>query len=160
MIACGHLFLRMLSEQEMEQLLCVGQHLLPEPALTEEIRAAIAYKTGQMKRTPEEAHPWLSYWLICERKSGQGIGLIGSKHLPDEKGYVELGYAISREWRNRGYMTEALEGFLDWLFQWPFCSGALLSIQSENVPSKRVAEKCGFCSEREQGMYEIFRYDF
>lgn len=159
-IECERLHIRMLSEKELGRLLCDGQRLLTESVFTEEIRTAILYKIGQLKRTPEEAHPWLSYWLIAEKKHGLGIGLIGSKHLPDEEGYVELGYAVSQEWRNRGYMTEALEGFLDWLFQWPFCSGARLSIQSGNVPSIRVAEKCGFYRENMQGMREVFRYDF
>ena len=133
---------------------------MPESLLTEVIISAIEYKTAQMSMVPEEAYPWMNYWLITERESGQGVGLIGSKHLPDEEGYVELGYAIAEEYRNHGYMTEALEGFLDWLYMHPFCLGAVLSIHEANAASVKTAQKCGFQYERLKEGYRIYRYKF
>lgn len=159
-IECGRLRLRSLSIEEMERLQSGKSDRLQKSVLTEVIKSALIYKTEQMRKTPKEAHPWLNYWLIQEKESGRGVGLIGSKHLPDENGYVELGYAIAKECRNRGFMTEALDGFLDWLFGWDFCSGATLSIRESNVPSLRVAEKCGFLYEKKQDAFRVYRYDF
>lgn len=157
---CARLLLTSLSLQEMERMQSGSSDILEKSVFTEVIKAALLYKTGQMKQAPKEAHPWLNYWLIQEKESGRGIGLIGSKHLPDEEGYVELGYAVAKEYRNRGYMTEALNGFLDWLYGWDFCSGAILSIRKSNFPSARVAEKCGFIYEKAQDIYLIYRYEF
>lgn len=134
--------------------------MVMESALTEVIRDAIEHKIDRMQKAPEEAHEWLTYWLIQKKQQTQGIGLIGSKNLPDEEGYVEVGYIISREYRRQGYMTEALEGFLDWLYQWSFCAGAKLFIRSANLPSVKVAETCGFQYEGMWDVYCIYRYSF
>lgn len=159
-IICNRLLIRPLSKKELEQIERGRQDFLAESILTEEIKAAIENKIGQMKRLPKSAHPWVTYWLILEKESGFGVGLIGSKSLPDADGYVELGYIVAKEYQNNGYMTEALLGFLDWLYGWPFCSGAMLSIRSTNEPSLKVADKCGFRFERQKENFSIYRYDF
>lgn len=50
--------------KELEELLSEGQTLLPESVLSDVIRRAIRGKTGNMKKMPEEVHPWFSYWRI------------------------------------------------------------------------------------------------
>lgn len=157
---CERLTMRPLTVMELMEILSEGQKIITESALTEIIRDAIKNKIDTMQRTPKEVHEWLTYWLITTRQKGQGIGLIGSKNLPDEQGYVEIGYIIGREYRRQGYMTEALEGFLDWLYQWPFCTGAELFIRSANLPSVKVAEKCGFRYEGMMDIYRRYRYSF
>lgn len=159
-IKCERLLLRSLSLSEMEQIQNEDQIFLEKSVLTDVVKSAVSYKIEQMKKVPKEAHPWLNYWLITEIKGGCGIGLVGSKHLPDESGFVELGYGIAAKYRNRGFMTEALEGFLDWLYQFSFCSGAFLSIRAANLPSVKVAEKCGFSYEGMQDIYRVYRYRF
>lgn len=157
---CERLLLEPLSLAELEQIQREDQKLLEPSVLSEVIWRAVIYKAEQMRAAPEEAHPWLTYWRIREKMSGRGIGVIGSKNLPDAEGYVELGYAVARSCRNRGYMTEALEGFLDWLYGHPFCSGAVLYIRGNNLPSVKVAETCGFRYEGMQDIYRKYRYDF
>ncbi len=159
-VECERLQLQALSLEEMEQIACGRQQFLKESVLSEVIKTAIVKKIDRMRAAPGEAQLWLTYWLIQEKNNGQGIGVIGSKYLPDKEGYVELGYAVARECRGNGYMTEALEGFLDWLYEFPFCKGARLSIRSANLPSVKVAEKCGFQYKKMQDIYRIYQYDF
>ena len=159
-INCERLMLRPLSLKEMEQIQNGSQDFLEKSVLTKVIMSAVEHKIEQMHMVQADVHPWLTYWLITEKESGIGIGLIGSKYLPDLEGYVEIGYGIAREYRGRGYMTEALEGFLDWLYEYPFCTGAKLQIRSANLPSIRVAEKCGFQYEGVEDIYEVYRYLF
>lgn len=159
-IECERLILKSLSLTEMEQIKDGSQDFLEKSVLTKVIMSAIEHKIEQMRMVQTEVHPWLNYWLIIEQKSSFGIGLIGSKNLPDLEGYVEIGYAVAEEFRNKGYMTEALEGFLDWLYEYPFCNGAKLLIRSANIPSIRVAEACGFQYEGTQDVYKIYRYLF
>lgn len=157
---CERLVLRALSLEEMERLKNGKFENIAESVLLEDVKSAVAYKTEQMHMLPREVHPWVTYWMISEQNRRQGIGLVGGKHLPDEQGYVEIGYVIAEECRGHGYMAEALSFFLDWLYRYPFCNGAVLSIQSGNLPSVRTAEKCGFSFEKEKGLYRIYRYDF
>lgn len=159
-IECKRLILAPLSLEEMEQFQNGGQYFLLKSVLSNTVKTAVSYKIEQMKQVPEEAHPWLTYWLISEKSGGRGIGVIGCKHLPDADGYVELGYAIAAECRCRGYMTEALDGFLDWLYEQPFLHGAKLSILPDNTASIKTACKCGFYYETEEDIYRIYRYIF
>lgn len=157
---CERLVLRPLSLMEMERIQNGNQDFLEKSVLTQVIMSAVIHKIEQMHMVQPKIHPWLNYWLISEKGSGRGVGLIGSKNLPDAEGYVEIGYAMAREYRCRGYMTEALLGFLDWLCEYPFCSGAKLLIRSANVSSIRVAENCGFEYEGMQDIYRVYRYLF
>ena len=159
-IECDRFFIETLSMDELKQLFDGGGKLLPESVLTEEVKAAVSYKLAQMERLPQTAHPWVTYWRICRYADGSGMGLIGSKSLPDEGGYVELGYVMAKECQNRGYMTEAVTGFLDWLFARPFCNGARLFIRSKNFASLKTAEKSGFHYEGEEDGFLVYQYDF
>lgn len=159
-IECERLYIKALTLEEMKQVQKENQNIIKESVLTDVIRQAITRKVERMEAVPNEVHPWLTYWLIQKKESSQGIGVIGSKFLPDEEGYVELGYGIATEYRGNGYMTEALEGFLDWLYEFPFCNGALLSIRNENISSIKVAEKCEFEYMEMRDGYRVYRYSF
>lgn len=154
------LILTPLTLEELGKLADGSQGFLEESVLTETIHAAVLHKTEQMRLLPADTHPWLTYWLIVKQGSRKGIGVIGSKGLPDEDGYAELGYAMAEEHRGQGYLTEAMTEFLDWMYEWPFVSGAVLYIRKENLPSVRAAERCGFLQEGTYGVYEVYRYVF
>lgn len=158
-LECPRLVLTPLSLEEMERIQDGTQDFLKESVLSVVIKAAVRHKIEQMRQAPKETYPWLSYWLVREKESGEGVGLIGCKFLPDADGNVELGYAVAKECRNKGYMTEALMGFLDWLYECPACLGVTLAIRSANLPSARVAEKCGFYFDKMRDIYKIYRYD-
>ncbi|MBN1875616.1 MAG: GNAT family N-acetyltransferase [Anaerolineae bacterium] len=83
--------------------------------------------------------------LICV--SNQIAGTISFIHA----GYhdaLEIGYAVFDEVnRNKGYATEALALFVKYLFSTKKINRLQISIDPENIPSKRVAEKCGFILE-------------
>ncbi|MBO5373146.1 MAG: GNAT family N-acetyltransferase [Lachnospiraceae bacterium] len=152
--------LEALSLTQMKQLAADEQNILKESVLSETVQLAIMHKIEQMCAVSEDVHPWLTYWLIKKHGKAKGIGVIGSKFLPDEEGYVEIGYAIAGEEQGNGYMTEALEVFLDWLYEFPFCTGARLSIHNDNKPSIQVAKKCGFWYKEQKEAYRIYQYDF
>ena len=54
---------------------------------------------------------------------------------------VEIGYAIGKKYWNKGYTTEALKAFIDFLFS-QGRSKIDASFITENVASGRVMEKC------------------
>ena len=88
-------------------------------------------------------------FLIVLKSSDTVIGSIDFKYVPKD-GLTEVGYGLGKEWRNRGYMTEALEGFLGF--------GKTLGIrrvladtEKGNIASQRVLQKCGFRFRKEDG---------
>lgn len=138
---------------ELDMVLNGGSIMEPD-ILNDIIRNAILNKQANMRKAPREVYAWFTYFRIQDKKTKKGIGMIGCKGLPDEEGCVEIGYTMARGYRNCGYMTEALAGFLDWLKKCPACMGVNLHILGANIPSWRVAEKCGFSY---VGMYDIYK---
>ena len=77
------------------------------------------------------------------KESGTFIGTIGYLNWSDDHKRIEIGYAISRAFWNKGYVTEAAKGLIDHLFR----NSDLIRIESrcrlENTGSFRVMEKAG-----------------
>jgi RimJ/RimL family protein N-acetyltransferase len=90
------------------------------------------------------------YWVVEEKVTGNFVGEIGFadykreiesplKHLP------EIGWVLASQSHGRGYATEAVRAVVEWgdrHFGHPQTS---CIIHPENLPSIRVAEKCGYC---------------
>lgn len=89
------------------------------------------------------------YWAVCDRASGEFLGDAGFSDFersiePSLKPYLEAGWAFRRAAHGRGLATEAMKAALDWAQRhFPDRSAACM-INSDNVASIRVAEKCGF----------------
>jgi len=96
------------------------------------------------------------YFLAVEQKeTGLFIGTAGysvSKATPLGK-IVDMGYFIQPEYHNRGYMTEAVNEIVRFAFQddgvHRICTGCI----TENQPSERVMQKCGFVKEADRKSY-------
>jgi RimJ/RimL family protein N-acetyltransferase len=86
--------------------------------------------------------------LMITTKDGKRIGLIHFfKGIPYVVGY-EIGYFLFRkEDRGKGYMSEACQLFIDFLFLSKRISRLQLCFFEGNKPSIKIGEKCGFVYE-------------
>ena len=83
--------------------------------------------------------------LICLSDRIIGITTFIPAHHYDG---LELGYILfDTDSRNKGYGTEALQLLSRYLFMTRNINRLQLSIISGNIPSKRIADKCGFSFE-------------
>lgn len=108
--------------------------------------------------TVEEARETIDFLISCY-ESGEGP-LVYPVLLQDGTniGYVQLvpiaegaevGYHIAKEFTGKGYATEALKVFVDYVKAEKGLEKIYGICVSENVASKRVLEKCGFKKEYE-----------
>ncbi len=112
--------------------------------VTDQLRRAIAMKIARMERASPSVHAWYTYWLIVVRDSLFGAGLAGFKGLPDTQGQVEIGYGLDPAYQNKGYMTEAVQGLIQWAFQDPGCRAVIApNTKKWNVASSHVLKKVG-----------------
>jgi RimJ/RimL family protein N-acetyltransferase len=83
--------------------------------------------------------------MLVTDKQGRMIGTIFFfKGAPYQESY-EIGYAILQEKdRGQGFMTEALQLFSAYMFEWKQVPRLQLVVHPDNVPSRRIAEKCGY----------------
>lgn len=66
--------------------------------------------------------------------------------IKDELPYPnrEIAYAISKEYRGKGYTTQAARGLINYLFKNTNIEELKALALLINIPSNRVIEKCGF----------------
>lgn len=105
--------------------------------------------------------PFGSYYLILRPDDASTahdlarrdtvIGVGGFKGPPDERGEVELGYAIVPEFQRRGHASEAVGAWLARAFAEPAVSTVVGQTLASLVASIGVLEKAGF---RHAGMGE------
>lgn len=89
------------------------------------------------------------YWAIEEKSSGRFAGEVGFADFkrditPSIDGYPEAGWALAPFAHGKGYATESLRASLGWADEHLSASQTVCIIALENLPSIRVAEKCGF----------------
>lgn len=86
---------------------------------------------------------YYSNFAICEKGSDKVIGLIQHRYVRlHGLRECEVGYLLSKDYRGKGYMTEALDAFCDLLFD---CFRTVyLTILPTNEASLGVARNVGF----------------
>lgn len=81
-------------------------------------------------------------FAIAESQEGQALGWVTLYSVQD--GNAGIGYIISKTVRGRGYVPEAVGGFLNFAFGERALHRVYLDIDPENSASIRIAQKMGF----------------
>jgi len=89
------------------------------------------------------------YWVIEEKATGSFAGEIGfadykRKLEPSLKDVPEIGWVLATQAQGRGYATEAARAVIAWGDAHLGSSRTACIVHPENLPSIRVAEKCGY----------------
>lgn len=84
----------------------------PDP----EMHAAYLEMVDAMRRIPGREQ-WACDWEIIRRDTGECVGGIGFKGVPDERGQVEVGYGVDEPHRRRGFATEAAAALCRWALE-------------------------------------------
>lgn len=94
-------------------------------------------------------YPLLEYglWTIVDKTSGAVVGRAGIEELPDTMGQLagepELAYLIGREYRRKGYATEACEAILYYAAEELEMRKVYVRTSGSNLLSAKVAENLG-----------------
>jgi [ribosomal protein S5]-alanine N-acetyltransferase len=81
------------------------------------------------------------------RETDELIGTAGLKNISTQHCSAEIGYELQPEFWNRGYMTEALQPMLSFVFDELQLHTITANIDPNHIASKRVLEKLGFVQE-------------
>ena len=93
---------------------------------------------------------WHTNWEVVHTKKNRSIGGASFLGEPNKKGEVILGYIIDKDFRNKGYMTEAVSAISDWALQHGGAKRVISFIEHNSKDSKAVnklLKKCGFKKE-------------
>lgn len=99
----------------------------------------------QLRRQYRRGEP--ATFGITLRETGRLIGTIGFMQLITEHRCAEIGYSLSRDYWNRGLMTEALIATIDYAFNVLRLKRVEALHETDNPASGRVMEKAGMQEE-------------
>jgi Acetyltransferases, including N-acetylases of ribosomal proteins len=97
-----------------------------------------------LENVPSVGEQWLTLGIIL-KKTNEFIGWCCTgpcDELP--KPNREIGYAISKYHRNKGYMTQAVQGLIKYLFENTNITTLNAIALTNNESSNKVIQKCGF----------------
>jgi RimJ/RimL family protein N-acetyltransferase len=131
--------------------LCIGNYDEMERKLNldisgtkpgERMKAVLNLRISKVNEAPSY-YLWNTIWLIVLKEENRKIGSIMLKGYPNENGEVVIGYSIDENYRCKGYMTEALNGLVLWVFENPEACTIIADTLKSNIASQRVLEKLG-----------------
>ncbi len=82
-------------------------------------------------------------WMIVLKERNQPIGSISVVSMDDQAQKAEIGYCIGRRWWHCGFMTEALQAVIDFLFDQVGMNRIEAKHDPNNPHSGGVMRKCG-----------------
>jgi predicted acetyltransferase len=89
--------------------------LSKEKKLSQLMEKVYNIKLINIKNNPKY-YLFYTYWLIIDNSINQIVGRIGFKDTPNQIGEIEVGYGTHKDYRSKGYMTEALKTITKWGF--------------------------------------------
>ncbi|MBQ2816950.1 MAG: GNAT family N-acetyltransferase [Clostridia bacterium] len=80
---------------------------------------------------------------ITLKDSGKVIGTISFSYVAGDRSSAEIGYSLSHDYWNMGYMTEALKAVIDYSFKELYIHRIEAVHDVRNIASGHVMRKCG-----------------
>lgn len=102
-------------------------------------------KIAAAKMVEELRHPFCFHWVIT--RNDEVIGRVKAWDVNPYNGYLQLGYDVGPEYRNHGYMTEAVKAVIRYMLIDADANRVYCSVRAGNTASRRVCEKVGMTHE-------------
>lgn len=101
---------------------------------------------GQLERIRENEsdYLWLGFWFLVRKSERTVVGAAGFKNVPNDRGEVEIGYGLGKDFRHRGYMTETVHVLCNWAREQPDVAHVVAETEPGNRASQRILLRCGF----------------
>lgn len=99
-------------------------------------------------------------WCVALRETDEPIGALEFVGMSEKNRWAEVGYCLSHAWWNKGIMTEALRGVLEFAFTLTPFHRIESRHSTQNPASGRVMEKAGMVYEGTQRQRTLVRGAF
>ena len=83
-------------------------------------------------------------WTAISKSDNKMVGDLCFVGEPNANGEIEIGYGTYDEFQNKGFMTEAVSGIIEWTKTQPEIKSIVASTDKSNKASFKVLEKNSF----------------
>lgn len=83
-------------------------------------------------------------WTVISKAENKMVGDLCFIGEPNAEGEIEIGYGTYEEFQNKGFMTEAVGGMIQWAEKQPGVKSIIASTVKSNFPSYSVLLKNNF----------------
>ena len=91
-------------------------------------------------------------WTAISKAENKMVGDLCIVGEPNDNGEIEIGYGTYDEFRNKGFMTEIVQGIIIWAKSQPKVKSVIASTDKTNTASFKVLEKNRFVKTGETDM--------
>ena len=82
--------------------------------------------------------------MLAVELHGSVIGMVGIGNKEEVHNEIEVAYFISESQAGKGYISEAAKAVSQWALDTLKMDYLIAIVETDNYPSQRVVEKCGF----------------
>ncbi len=100
----------------------------------------------------------LTFWMIVLRKKNTIIGSISFKGLKSIENSLELGYGLNKKYHNKGYITEAINAFIDYGHVTYHAEAIIAQTLRTNIASQKALLKNNFLKFKETQKYCFYKH--
>ncbi|MBS6509295.1 MAG: GNAT family N-acetyltransferase [Paraclostridium bifermentans] len=86
---------------------------------------------------------WYTTWIVILKSENRIIGHIMLKGYPNEQGEVNIGYYMQEHYREKGYMSEAINKLIRWIFSNSDVKYIVADTLKTNTTSQNLLKKIG-----------------
>lgn len=100
---------------------------------------------------------WYTTWIVILKSENRIIGHIMLKGYPNEQREVNIGYYMQEQYREKGYMNEAINKLIHWIFSNSDVKYIVADTLKTNTTSQNLLKKIGMKLYKEDDEYFWWR---
>jgi RimJ/RimL family protein N-acetyltransferase len=127
--------------------------------ISDELKEAMSLTIIPTILKKPEDYIYSTLWIVVEKESKQIIAEITYMSITDSDGEIEIGYGTDEEYRNKGYMTEAIGGMIKWSGTQTGIKIIIASTEKGNKASHIVLVKNKFIKFNETNSMICWKFD-
>lgn len=113
--------------------------------ISEDVKDMVEYFTlPKMKEVNKHNYLFYTFWIVIDKSIKIIVAELGFKGAPNKAGVIEIGYGTMPGYTNKGYMTEAVGGMVNWALKREDVTCVLAETDEKNLASIRIVQKNGF----------------
>jgi RimJ/RimL family protein N-acetyltransferase len=151
MIETERLIIRPLTHEQLVKYIRADNSLETELRLNDssrtispELKEALEHTILPNVADTNKNYLYSTLWTIISKEDNEMVGDLCYVGEPDDDGEIEIGYGIYEKFRKKGFMTEAVNGMIQWAEKQPQVKSIFASTEKSNIASSTILEKNNF----------------